>query len=48
VVREGGDNVAEHPWSVDYGKLTPYIIKAMQEQQTIIESLTARIETLEG
>ena len=48
VVREGGDNVAEHPWSVDYGKLTPYIIKAFQEQQTIIEDLKSRIETLEG
>ena len=48
VVREGGDNVAEHPWSIDYGKLTPYIIKAMQEQQTIIEDLKSRIETLEG
>ena len=48
VVREGGDNVTEQPWSVDYGKLTPYLIKAVQEQQTLIESLTARIETLEG
>jgi len=44
VVREGGDNVAEHPWSIDYGKLTPYIIKAMQEQQTIIDDLKARLD----
>ena len=48
VVSAGGDDESKHPYGVDYGKLTPYIIKAMQEQQTLIESLTARIETLEG
>ena len=36
------------PWSVDYGKLTPYLTQAIQEQQKLIESLTARITTLEG
>ena len=35
------------PWSIDYGLLTPYLIKAIQEQQTIIEDLKARIKTLE-
>ena len=39
VVQEGGDDVTEEPWSVDYGKLTPYLIKAIQEQQTIIDDL---------
>jgi hypothetical protein len=48
VVSLGGDDEAKNPYGVDYGKLTPYIVKAMQEQQTIIESLTARITTLEG
>ena len=55
VVQEGGDDVTEQPWGVDYGKLTPYLIKAIQElsdkvdnQQTIIDNLTTRIETLEG
>jgi len=48
VVREGSEDAAKDPWAVDYGKLTPYLIKAVQEQQTLIESLTARIETLEG
>ena len=48
VVQEGGDDVTEEPWSVDYGKLTPYLIKAIQEQQTIIDDLKTRIETLEG
>jgi hypothetical protein len=48
VVLEGGDDVSELPWGVDYGKLTPYLIKAIQEQQTIIDDLKTRIETLEG
>ena len=38
----------EMPWSVDYAKLTPYLIKAVQEQQTTIQELEARIATLEG
>jgi hypothetical protein len=33
---------------LDYARLVPLLTKAIQEQQTIIESLTARIETLEG
>ena len=48
VVQEGTEDLAKHPWGIDYGKLTPYLIKAIQEQQTVIESLTARIEELEG
>ena len=35
-------------YKLDYGKLTPILIKAIQEQQTIIEDLKSRIETLEG
>ena len=48
VVQEGGEDVNEEPWGVDYGKLTPYLIKAMQEQQTILNDLKTRIETLES
>jgi hypothetical protein len=48
VVQEGGDDVTEEAWGIDYGKLTPYLIKAVQEQQTIIDDLKSRIETLEG
>ena len=33
---------------MDYSKLVTPLIKAVQEQQTIIEDLKARIETLEG
>jgi hypothetical protein len=47
-VSEGGENEKENPWGVDYGKLTPVLVKAIQEQQTIIESLEARITALES
>jgi hypothetical protein len=33
---------------VDYSKLVPMMIKSIQEQQTIIQSLTERITALEG
>jgi len=35
------------PQSVDYGRITPLLVKALQEQQTLIESLKSRIEILE-
>jgi hypothetical protein len=34
--------------SIDHSKLVPLLTKALQEQQTIIEDLKARIETLEN
>jgi len=46
-VTVGLEDPTQHPWSVDYGRLTPFIIKAMQEQQTLIETLTARVAALE-
>tara|TARA_R110002096_G_scaffold162719_1_gene329935 strand:- start:48 stop:689 length:642 start_codon:yes stop_codon:yes gene_type:complete len=46
-VSVGLEDPTQDPWSVDYGRLTPFIIKAMQEQQTFIELLTARIAALE-
>ena len=44
VVVEGGDDATKHPWGIDYGKLTPYLIKAIQEQQTIIDDLKSRLD----
>ena len=35
------------PQSVDYGRITPLLVKALQEQQSQIESLKSRIEILE-
>ena len=34
--------------TMDYGRITPLLVKAIQEQQTIIDDLKTRIETLEG
>ena len=38
----------EQPDSIVYSKIGVWVLKAMQEQQIIIEDLKARIETLEG
>jgi Chaperone of endosialidase len=37
----------EKTWGVEYGRLTPLLLKAIQEQQAIITALTARITALE-
>ena len=41
-----GDNneEIEKTWGVEYGRLTPMLVKAIQEQQAIIESLKARLD----
>jgi hypothetical protein len=44
---EVDDNPAENPWMVDYGSITPLLIKAIQDQQKIIEELNLRIQKLE-
>jgi hypothetical protein len=33
---------------MDYSKLVVHLVKAVKEQQTIIDNLTTRIETLEN
>ena len=48
VVLEGLEDYKKHPWSIDYGKLTPYLIKAIQEQQEQIEELKKEIETFKN
>ena len=43
-----GEKDGEVMQSMDYGRITPILVKAIQEQQTIIDDLKSRIETLEG
>ena len=35
-------------WRVNYDKMIPMLVKTIQEQQAIIDALTARVEALEG
>ena len=37
----------EDIWQLDYSRIAPYLVKAIQEQQALIQSLTARITALE-
>jgi hypothetical protein len=46
--RDNEDGSINTPYAVDTSILVPAMIKAIQEQQTIINDLTARIETLEA
>ena len=41
VVTPGGADPTEKPWTVDYGRVTPVLAKAIQEQQAEIEALKA-------
>jgi hypothetical protein len=46
IVTEG--KTEEDMWQLDYARLTPYLVKAIQEQQTLITDLTARLTALEA
>ena len=43
-----GEKDAKEMQGIDQSKLVPLLVKAMQEQQTVIEALEARITALEG
>ena len=47
-VVEEDNTSTTNPKSIAYTETIPVLLKAMQEQQTIIEDLKSRIETLEG
>jgi hypothetical protein len=38
----------EDMWQLDYSRLTPHLVKALQEQQALIENLTTRLSALEN
>lgn len=45
-VSAGGEDPKSDPWMVDYSKLTPVLVKAVQELQLQIETLKAENEIL--
>lgn len=47
-VNVGGDDPIKNPWSVDYGRITPLLVKGIQEQQEQIKELKARVTALES
>ncbi len=47
-VTVGGENEKEDPWMVDYSKLVPVLVKAIQDQQKIIDQQEVRIKALES
>jgi predicted ribosome quality control (RQC) complex YloA/Tae2 family protein len=47
-VTKGGSDEKTNPWQVDYGKISPYIVKAVQDQQELIESQKKEIENLKN
>ena len=36
------------PWGIDYGKLTPLLVNAVQDQQVLIQKLEERLKALEN
>ncbi len=47
-VSVGGEDPQTEPWSMDYGKLTGVLTKAIKEQQAQIEALKLEIELLKN
>lgn len=45
-VSTGGDDPNVAPWAVDYGKITPLLVKAIQDQQAQIEALEETVRLL--
>jgi hypothetical protein len=45
-VAKGGTNPKMNPWTVNHQALIPYMVKAIQEQQKLIENLQKQIDQL--
>ncbi len=46
-VSVGGDDPKTNPWRVDYGSITPLLVKAIQDRQNVIEDQQKQIEKLQ-
>ena len=47
-VTAGGDDPKTHPWQVDYGKLTPLLVKSVQDLQSENDQLKVRADKAEA
>jgi hypothetical protein len=47
-VHAGGDDPATDPWTIDYSKLTPMLVKAVQEEQLQLKDLKSEIAGLKN
>ena len=47
-VTVGGKDPRDKPWTVDYSKLTPLLVKAIQDQQKEIEQLKAKVSQMQA
>ena len=45
-VTPGGENPVEKPWTVDYSRVTPVLVKAIQEQQAKLAALESENRAL--
>jgi hypothetical protein len=47
-VHQGGKDPNKQPWMIDYGRLTPLLIRSIQQQQEEISTLRERLAALEA
>ncbi|HTB32566.1 MAG TPA: tail fiber domain-containing protein [Bacteroidia bacterium] len=43
-VHVGGDDAKTDPWMVDYGRITPLLVKSIQDQQQIIDEQNKKLD----
>ena len=46
-VKVGGSDPNTDPWAVDYGRLTPLIVKSVQQLNSKVDNLSARVDSLQ-
>lgn len=47
-VTVGGEDASKHPWNVDYGRMTPLVVKSIQDLKARNDHLEARVAELEA